>query len=533
MTHVSERRWEVRVHRVVVAALAGFDLCFRAIDSLPWRLVPLELAKPSLSLLGWHLARFSSWGELLEWLVLGVILFTFLPAVYRVLLGVTADGYGFRLICTASGLGYAAVLRDPAGIVQLFGEIFSILIVSSAALLGYLHLVYGWRFFDTEGRAAGVLDSFSPDGDMRAELRSDLERGRWSRRFGMAFWLGAVGVVLSFPTFLGGLSITFLEGISPLVDLVLIGWIVYALRSDEHEIDASVPFDLEARLSRAIADATRNMKGVMVVLFSTAGLWFAVFPIPLAITMLGEFVPSFLTIGRADPLFAWNFVGVVVLLFAVGLSLSWVWLRELDRISVFLDRWEGRDSVFGGPNRPVGLTLPPMAALWCAGLYLAIRDYSTLARWLFAGGWPLVLAGLGGVVWWTDERPLRFPTHEDWAIVGGLLVQSWGIWLLSEIEFLVESSPADTLALLIGPDVVFPLLGLPAAAFLPDVGRYASDHEDDLGRYANAVYVLGVGIVCAAIAQLGGTVAPGLEIAAGFCLIMGLLLAVVKYVEHH
>lgn len=530
MNYASERRWDVHIYRAVVVVLAGFDLFFRAIDSLPWRLVPLELAKPSISLLGWYLARFSSWGDLLEWLVLAAILFTFLPVVYRPVVGVAADGYGFRLICTVFTLMVTSTIYNSIGFQKSFSIILLIFFVGGIFTCGYLRYFTQWRLFKPDGQAMTFLNGFHPEYNERKTLKNHINQYQGNKQLVMILLVTEFGMLLAFQFLVGGFLMIFLKGISPIADVMLIGWFVYAIWSKGFKVRSLKPFDVEKQSFRTVANATRSWKGFFIVLISILGLTFGIIPLALLVGIL----TSISSISAFDPLKAWNFLGVMLLLLSGSLSFSWVWFRELNRISVFLDRWDGKDSVFGGPNRPIASTLPGTAAICCVVAFAVSVEHISISRWLFAMIWPVIFAILGFSYWRTDKRRMRFTKHEDLAIATGLSVQLTGFQFYFAPDRLFSILTLEGWRFLVRPEGIFIFLAPPFVLLLPNLGRYFTSMDDeDPRRYLIVVFFLSMAVIFQTISYASENPSQSYNIITGISAISALVFAIWIFLERY
>lgn len=504
------------VWRVAAALLVVLDLLAAAAARL-WGVLPVDVLSPLLSIGVVTASDASTAAALLSWLVVAVLLFWASEAVYPAVLGLRDGRPGFKLLFVAFALAYATVVGAAGSSTGFPGEVIAVFLASTIALVAYLRLRTGWNLFGVDGHATAMLRRYVP-GKVEVELRRIRSRTGWRRTLAAGLWLLAVGVFLALPAFFAGLAAVVLGRAFPVPDLLVLG--VALVGRDG--VDGRL-YDLERRLYGATGSATRNAKGAVLVTWAVVGA----FASATLLSTTFRFVDDVLGVvpATADPLAVWNFLGVSVLLVASALSGLWVWLRELDRLPAFLDYWGGRPTCFGGPSRPVGLTVPPTAAFLGATWFVG-RAGDPSARATVAVAWPVLVVLLLGTVPWTLRRPRRPPYREDLAVTAGLVVQYLGIRAWPAV-----AGPDATTDGLVSAGLLFPPFALFAVTYLHDAMRYAERRRGVAG-YADAGYLAAFGVGVGVIGAITGDRTVGALVGLALVAVLGAAaIAATRYLE--
>mgnify|MGYP006290391733 CR=1 FL=1 len=451
-----------RHHRTVTAALTSEqgllgvltanDLLWRTLADLPAAAVRRSLETvqegivvPALvSLLTGVDSELQAVALLAQWLFIAALFYLLAPRVFRATARtVTADAR-FRLVTAVTALGFALVvstmlLKSPWALdrarfyVAFLGAV-------GLALCGYgwyFRVVRRWSARPIEGRI-DLLDRFVPVPERdRAELRaSSRATDVWSRVRTRSILVALVFVCTVSAFFLGLLAV-LLQGLYPVGEVLVLASVGLSAIADRYGLPFGLAppqhyaLDVEARLGAAVSHVETSIKGwTTLLLVLLCGLAFqvlafvAVFPfvrtetLPFLRTVLATGIPSTFSF-----VLAWNTVGMgLSLLVAVCFGL-WYWLRMLERVPAFLERWEpwmGLPAVLArripglerpdptatapetgtdhesGVTRPVGLMAPPalvflITVLWIAFTAGTGRLALTAVDVGYALAWPLSL----------------------------------------------------------------------------------------------------------------------------------------------
>lgn len=492
-----------------------------------FRLLPGEIVLVVLSLFS-SLAGASLLALGLGWSVIAVVLYEstalFVPNV--------VSSPKFRSLFTLFALAQAIVITDvsaPDEPVQTATNFFVLIAVSIVCFLGYLRFVAGWDFFDLDGSAVTLLDEFAPWVDAREELRTDLDFEGPVRTFALVTWVAAIGVVLVVPCAITGFVAALLSDAFPLPDVLLLTLV--AAKTDVLPLSRKSLgwLALEDRAYAALDSATRNLKGAMLITLSAVGGLAAAGLFSIVASRLLDFVTVLRLAVPFSPLVAWDFLGLILLFPATTVYALWYWVRQLERIEGFLDRQFGVPTVFAGPTRPRGLTILPTLALVGIASFLASSTPSNQRPWLaFAIAWPGLLASLVAGVYWTRSTPPQEPSHEDGAVVVSLFVQFAGVRMAGTMRRVVDG---QWLVALLDPELVFGLVAIVGATYLPDVVRYEAG-KDDLRRYAGSAYLFVLGVLTGGTALTErGKIGVLFVAFAGVCLVGATAIAGAKYLE--
>lgn len=371
------------------------------------------------------------------------------------------------------------------------GTLGLLVVLSAAVLVGYLRFVDDWELFALDGRAASMLDEYVPYGDMQAELEMDREREGWLGWVGLAFWVGAVSVVVVIPCFVSGVVAALLWAASPMPELLLLGLAVV----DRSRATSRERRYVEDRAYEAVASARADLKSATLVTFAVVGGLGGALSFSVGLKLLRDATALVLN-PVTGTLSAWNLVGGTALVLVSGGYALWFWVREFDRIGGFLDvrRGEVPDEV---PPRVRGWTVLPTLGLVVAVVVVSNQQASWhLPAPALVVGWLLTLATFGVGVRSTYRTSTRVPAAEDLVVGVSLSVQASGVWVAGNVRSVAAGQPMDVV---LAPELVFLSFGLLAVVYLPDAARYATD-RDGRRRYVGPAYLLGFGAVVSLVA---------------------------------
>ena len=529
----------LRSPRAWIGGAAVFDLLAR---------LPEDLLAPLVSLLGGYSGSRLLAG-LSTWLLFAVVFYTFAPLVYRLVDPLPAEETGFRLVFAGGATLTGLALELTTGVTR-FAAVFGAIGAVAASFLLYLKFGLGWTLLDPDGPAIGVLQTITAHNDVREEVRTDLEREGWLGAVGAGLYLAATGGVVAFPAFLGGVISQVFVYAYPVPDLLFLGWAVSAALLPRIDLGPTadqlldVKFDLEEYLLDAVENATRSIQGLFVTsfvllgVFQAAGyLFLAVGTAPAQLRTLDAALSASASpaaVGIEIWLLLWNLLGITALLGFAGAFSLWAWLRELQRLPHFLDRWEGRTTASGEPlARPRGFVAPALAALLAVAGYAVVLPSAPGTPWdaPFAVGWPLLIA-LGVRSARVPDRPQSI-AREHVLIGASLYAHVVTMWLLAEVVVAVGSDGAS-IADAVSTPVVPVVLGIVLlfVGALPTVNRYEERRADGGHRgYAFVGYLLALGVVTALLvpftsASIGVAVAT-LSVAA---FVAGAAIGLIRYV---
>lgn len=463
----------------------------------------------------------------LGWGVIGVVLYKSTLLFLPKLISIRGFRATFTLLALAQAIVVSNLLNSNTNAFQTV-VVFGLLAVFSASVLvAYLRFVAGWSLFDPDGHAASLLDAFVPSEDMRGELQKDRSYEGRLRSFALGIWVAGLGVVLEVPCAIAGFAAALLATAFPLPDVLLLGLVLAESERTPLSGETFDVLDLENRAYATLKNATRNMKGAVLIVLATVGGVSAALVFSSSLSIFGNYSSLAYRTYLDLPLAAWNFIGVMLLVSSAAIYSLWYWIRQLERVTGFVDVWVGNVTVFAGPTRPRGLTLPPMMAFVTVAVFtqMGLDPFS----FAYAVTWPGLLVFLLWCVHWTRQTPPQRPLDEDRTIAVALCVQYVGIWIAGSAGQLTDN---HLLAVALDPGLLAGLVSVVAGTYLPDVIRYERE-QDDVRRYAGAAYLLGLGILIGGLASLSlGLSKPILALLAGVCAVGGLALAAGKYVEH-
>lgn len=451
-------------------------------------------------------------GEVVGFGVLATAFFALVPTVFPDLLDAD-DDVGFRLLFAAAAVSFAVAFEwtrsSLLGAAMAFGTYFGAVVAFDA------HLAYrkGWNLRDVDGPAVSLVDGMTPN-DLRDELAEDFDRRGWRRRVAAGAWLGALGTVFAVPAFLAGLLGTLIGTAFPLPDLLLVAVVSFnEVTESEYDTDR---FGLNRRLYAGVREATRSFRGLVFAFLVAYGVVLSMEVLVHAVRLTTAAARGYPFGDAGEPTF-WNVLGYVTVIVAVAAYDLWVWIRAVERFPASTRTGDPRPDV---PQYPRGLTLPPTLALLAVVALTASGVPEGSPNLAFALLWPFLVVWLG---YWAVPALSSVGTVspvEIWGVVGALLVQSAGRAVV------VNES---LLAAVTDPFLVFSFVVVPLLAFLPDVVRYATSH-DDARRYATGCYLIYVGGMTVLVSvTASGEFAFGIGVLATVILAGGAVLVAAEY----
>lgn len=457
------------------------------------RLAPDVLARLSESLLLpaavsilYREVPFALLGEAAAAVLYVGVFYAVAPLVYRAGDDAPEDRRLNVLIAALAG-GFAVVLGllrtvRPVPVVGLFAGGF---LLAQALFVAYFGID---GVLDPDGVPAAVADRFFPS-DVPADLRERRGRAglagvraRTAARFAVTGVL-AVGCVVI------GLLGTVMSQAYPLPEVLVLGWAAYgplARRWGRLPVGARPSLsavDVEQRVYRSARQVTRGLKGFLTVVVAAAGLlvstvvlWIgAAVAVPLAAAARG-----------ADPLFAWDLLGLLAALAAAGAYGTWFWVRVFDRVPAYLDCHESGATDRSVPTRPVGLLVPSTVALASIVPLLAWPD-ATAARVAFGVAWPAAVGLVAAATLLTRRLAPQSPTTEQWALPAAAVVEALGLWTVANHRTLLGLRPGGT-----GPlvELGFVVAGLLVAFYSAEIRDLAARIPPLQGRRDDVWLVL-------------------------------------------
>lgn len=395
---------------------------------------------------------------------------------------------------------------------------FVVLLVTIISFDVYLTVEKGWNLLDPDGEAVALVDRIAPH-DLHDELTADFERRGWRRSVAVGVWLTALGTFFSIPAFLAGLLGLLVGTAFPLPDLLLAAVVSFdAATRTEYETGS---FDLEDRVYPAVGAATSSLTGAVLVLIVAFGVLLSVQILVSALHLSVSVTSTQLWTDSAVA--RWNAFGLVTVLLTVAVYDFWVWVRTLDRLPALA----GSDDESGGatsnrPAYPLGLTVPPTAALVALVPFIPLVGRGPTQHLVLTVLWPVLLTGLGLAALASLSTSDAVSNAERWLVVGALLVQIVGWTVVVHGGRLAEVA-TDSLLL-------FSLAIVPLLASLPDIVRYATRY-DDARRYATGLYLSYLATVAAIVSlTTSGPTAVAIRLFALGVLLGGVLLLVGEFV---
>lgn len=246
--------------------------------------------------------------------------------------------------------------------------------------------------------------------------------------------------------------------------------------------------------------------------------------------------PSVVTAIRLDPSYAlmgilvpvWNIFGAVVLLFFGGSYSIWVWIRELQRLSHFLDISEERTTVSESEpvTRVYGFVAVPVAA-FVTTVPMATADTQSVMVG-YALVWPTILAGGLWTIRKTRQQSWQPVATEHRWVYAGLIFQMFMMMIGTRISGLPDViAGTRSLVSLFGVPVGVTVI-LTLAAMMPTITRYQK-RSHGIRRYSAE----GLLIIIGTLVAVGSVVVPSGNgfsfVLAGICLGFGLFSCIFKY----
>jgi hypothetical protein len=404
---------------------------------------------------------------------------------------------------------------------------------------------HGWDLTDPHGKGVAVLELFTPRNEIADEIETDLTYEGWLGRLGKTVYLGALSVVFGLPVALAAVVLQVLVYAFPIPDILFFGWAVSARLVPQVSIGPDrrrlldLEFDMEEYFLDAIEHATRSIQGLFLTMFvvlgalvSSISLFVAVGIAPNALETFRLGIEGVLIGAPLDALRPiWNFCGALLLIVFAGSHGLWVWLRELQRLPHFLDRWEDRNSQSGSSPvaRVYGFVGASTLAWLMATTFVFLRGPAVST--IIAVAWPIIFVLGLWTVRQTSQRDTVDVTGEHRWIYAGFTVQLVAYRVGVSLDVFVGAA--------LGKRPLAPLLVLPVGvvvmvclvAAIPTVARYENQY-DDIRRFG----LVGLLVVLGAVAGFGYLVVParyelGALALAVVSVASGALLTVVRYFD--
>lgn len=455
-------RWAIASTLALAAALP--DALARWVPLLVE--VAMDAGVPAFFLVGLSLIQQQTVGLLLAWLLFAYLVFEYTHLLYPRGHREVVDRPGFRILITAVSVYFGimvwgtmvplAVPGNPRDLVTAaVGSADPILammlsLVVGVVIGGLAFGVYLWRFHPAEMVAetsdwTSLTDLFLHPGRSGRAAREEWSAlpPRWERRM---YRLEAIAqaplpVLLSAIVGLVGVIVNLFYPVPEIALFagLLVGRVVPGVWDGDGETDRR-PFLFDTRFLAALAGASRNAKGMTMLLLAGIGsaLSAALFVVVFAFTagaLLTLSAGAGITQAPTTPM---EWIGLVVasaLLLAVLASFLLLgpysllhWVRQFERIEPYARRWEARwraDEESTVPStdvvRPPGLLLPahaPLVLLVGIALIGAVgRPFSqigsvtlvAIAACLFGGTAAAMVQGLR----WTRARERVQPLDNE------------------------------------------------------------------------------------------------------------------------
>jgi len=509
--------------------------------------LPEDVLAPMVSLTGGFLAD-PRIGFVTTWILFYTALYTFAHLAFGFLsvegeTEIPRTAFGFRNLFATTGVILALAIYQIEALETLLLVVTPGMFVAGASFLGYLSVFHEWDLRDPRGRGVEVLERFTPHQKVTAEIERDLAYEGWLGHLGLAVYLLALSTIFGIPVAIAAVILQILVYSFPIPDFLFLGWAVSAQLiprvsvgpGRDHILD--VEFDLERYFLDTIEHATRSMQGFFLVMYCMLGaflsasyLFVAVGNLPdtaelvfLGIRLLASGVSIF------DMVPAWNVLGVVSLLLLAGSYGLWVWIRELQRLPHFLDRWEDREieTTTEPLPRVYGFVGVPIIALLSTGIFVAFDARPVIVG--YAVIWPVILAIGFFTVRATFRRDIQRVTGEHRWIYGGFIAQTFTSLLGFSLPTIADTLAADRLPLsqLVTP--VGSAVLLVIVALIPSISKYEEQY-DDIRRYS----LVGLLLVLGSLAAVGSSWIPaeyrfGAHVLAGISLGFSLVLGIARY----
>lgn len=498
-----DTRWRVTV------GLAGASL----LPELPWRLLIslvdrladfLDVAAVGFIIVQ-SVAGSATVGLVVAWFLIGYLTYQYTPFLYPDEFEDVVAPAGFRAL-TALGTLYFGVIvwgklaPDAVPIQVLTGSTegettvlltFAVLtgMIGGGVLFGlYLARWHSEKMSGTQSNLTALMNQFfDPDPEEVDKLPSRWQSFyRWQRIASYSLFpplicalVGLAGVILNlfYPipeaALLVGLVVLRVQ---PFTDLA-------PARAPRHEVDL--------RLLDAISGATRNLKGMAMLVFSGFGMVisggvffvFVVDSFELFVDLIdslsssrdGEAVSS-VPVLVEDVAVVTGMVAFLVM----GVFSLVHWVRQLERIEPYAREWERSEGETGGPGdvslpaRPPGLLVPahlPVVALALVVFnFPVLKESSRLAMGILVGLLTMTVVVMSwGLVWIWRHEPQSL-THESRDLLVTLLLQIGVYWV---VLFVVNRQIA-TDQILAG---VFAWFGMTCCIYVPEAIDWQSRQE--------------------------------------------------------
>lgn len=464
-------------------------------------------------------------GLVLAWLLFAYLVFTYAHRLYPDEYFEVVDYDGFRALTTVwavfmgivawgplvpravpgdLGTRLAATLGVQSTQTAVFGGLAIGLVLGTLSFGLYLWRLHPASMIADSSDWTSMLDGFFYPHRSGASVREEWATlpPRWERRLyrteaiAQAFVPVVVAVIV-------GLVGAVLNLFYPVPEVALfLGLIATRLLPDREPKGGGrhPAYLFDARFLDSVSGATRNMKGMILLLYATFG---AVFSAALFILLFGftvGAVGAILSQGfqgppPATPIQWFGLVGGVVLLGAVFLSFVLTgpysilhWARQFERIEPFARRWEAERygdgesvDVSSVVRRPPGLLFPahaPLLVLLVTALAAALLDpisrpvaavFLIVAILLFAGASAGMVVGIRRT---RRREQAQSLDGEDRDILLTLIVQVGLVTLVVGVD--AESVTYDPTYLVLFTTIA---VALAAVVYLPDISAWSRDFD--------------------------------------------------------
>lgn len=346
-----------------------------------------------------------------------------------------------------------------------------LVVVGIGATIAYvlvLWYLYPAPLLSEHGPLVTLLDGFARFSD----VRNSVEESGLSRIEKPLLVVAAVGPCLLICAFLGviafGIAIFY-----PLPEIVVLIYVGVSVVGDE---GVPLPADtwtiqIDRRLTIGVSTATWGLKGIVSLVFVILGILMSAFPFIVFVVVGGVLAVNPSVVAGIRP-GLWVFLSLYLVSVAMlgGYGL-WYWLRVIDRLPYFLDRWAERQPIdvqtdWTWEERPPLVARPPGVFVPWALLFLTvIVSTRTVDRDAMVGipaGHALLWMGLLAGIGWLIRRGIaaepQHPGSDGLAIPGAVVIQVTCYALLTDIAgagtitdalFRIQLPPPRTM-----PDIV-------------------------------------------------------------------------------
>lgn len=498
-------------------------------------------------------------GLQLSWVLVGYLVYEYVPEVYLGSYGAVAELTGFRVLTAAvavyfgvtlsviggfapPAMAFGLVATEGAGAVwELIGGLFA----GIAVFVAYFRLVRGERLADPDGDLWTVFEAFTVEDEAEMFERAE-QLSRPTRTLLFAVTAVAVGALFVLPCLFLGFVLSVVNGFYPLPELVVFAGFALGTIARGKRFDAGLyggdHVDLERYAVDQITDALRNMKGLVLSLYCGAGMLSGGLLFFLGLGLAGQGAASLAPVlgmlveaPPRDPAVVaeilariWFVVGLFAVLLAYGATALFYWLRQLRRLPPYVRYWERRWRGRARSPPPAPVARPP-------GLFLPGNLLLALLVWLlwsapggelthpllvaFGVAWPVAVA----VAAWSIRRAFRAdPQPLDGEARDVLVALTVQVGLIVLLGVAGGASPAASAVVVASFAALLVLF-----AYSPDVSVY-SDRKIGAAGYLDVVYT-GV-LFVVALATLGrvGTVPTPLY---GFVALLMALFVLFSYLD--